>query len=190
MVGKNIFFPRPPPRLRIWSSCPSPVCQTGSAISCPASACSLSTLRLNLVLTHHEIPPDFSDDGVHSYCQPPSGQSRVYRVTTQVLTDGVHCRESADTGPAVFKVVPVTSATFSGIVMDQPLFATLFPRRGLLSLVQCPSGLYKRCHPGSSEVPRNPLTRWDVVSSIPANGIFLTKKLKNNNKNAQRVENE
>ena len=32
--------------------------------------------------------------------------------------------------------------------------------------------------PGSSEVPRNPLTRWDV-SSIPANGIFFTKKLKN-----------
>ena len=31
-------------------------------------------------------------------------------------------------------------------------------------------------YPGSSEVPRNPLTRWDV-SSIPANGIFLTKKL-------------
>ena len=31
--------------------------------------------------------------------------------------------------------------------------------------------------PGSSEVPRNLLTRWDV-SSIPANGIFLTKKLK------------
>ena len=31
--------------------------------------------------------------------------------------------------------------------------------------------------PGSSEVPRNPLTRWDV-SSIPANGIFLTKKTK------------
>ena len=31
---------------------------------------------------------------------------------------------------------------------------------------------------GSSEVPRNPLTRWDV-SSIPANGIFPTKKLKN-----------
>ena len=31
--------------------------------------------------------------------------------------------------------------------------------------------------PGSSEVPHNPLTRWDV-SSIPANGIFLTKKLK------------
>ena len=36
----------------------------------------------------------------------------------------------------------------------------------------------KAGRPGSSEVPRNPLTRWDV-SSIPANGIFLTKKLKN-----------
>ena len=43
--------------------------------------------------------------------------------------------------------------------------------------------------PGSSEVPRNPLTRWDV-SSIPANGIFLTKKLKTKTKNAQRVEND
>ena len=43
--------------------------------------------------------------------------------------------------------------------------------------------------PGSSEVPRNPLTRWDV-SSNPANGIFLTKILKNKNKNAQRVEND
>ena len=41
----------------------------------------------------------------------------------------------------------------------------------------------------SSEVPRNPLTRWDV-SSIPANGIFLTKKTKTKTKNAQRVEND
>ena len=32
--------------------------------------------------------------------------------------------------------------------------------------------------PGSSEVPRNPLTRWDV-SSILANGMFLTKKQTN-----------
>ena len=37
------------------------------------------------------------------------------------------------------------------------------------------------CRPGSSEVPRNPLTRWDV-SSTPANGVFLTKKLKNKTK--------
>ena len=40
-----------------------------------------------------------------------------------------------------------------------------------------------------SEVPRNLLTRWDG-SSILANGIFLTKKLKNKNKNAQQVEND
>ena len=44
-------------------------------------------------------------------------------------------------------------------------------------------GTHLKCHEevvflaGSSEVPRNPLTRWDV-SSIPANGIFLTKKIK------------
>ena len=35
----------------------------------------------------------------------PSGQSRVYRVT-QLRTDGVHCRESAGTGPVNFMVVP------------------------------------------------------------------------------------
>ena len=46
---------------------------------------------------------------------------------------------------------------------------------------------YRAGRPGSSEVPRNPLTRWDV-SSIPANGIFL--KLKNKNKNAEQVEND
>ena len=33
------------------------------------------------------------------------------------------------------------------------------------------------------------LTLWDM-SSIPANGIFLTEKIKNENKNAQRVEND
>ena len=61
----------------------------------------------------------------------------------------------------------------------------------------CKVGLFMRetllrvaGRPGSSEVPRNPLTRcWDV-SSIPANGIFLTKKTKKQNKNAQRVEND
>ena len=35
----------------------------------------------------------------------PSGQSRVYRVT-QLRADGVHCRESAGTGPVDLKVVP------------------------------------------------------------------------------------
>ena len=35
----------------------------------------------------------------------PSGQSRAYRVM-QLRTDGVHCRESAGTGPVNLKVVP------------------------------------------------------------------------------------
>ena len=39
----------------------------------------------------------------------PSGQSRVYRVT-HLRTDGVHCRESAGTGPVVLKVVSVSVA--------------------------------------------------------------------------------
>ena len=54
----------------------------------------------------------------------------------------------------------------------------------IILILLCAAG-----RPGSSEVPRNPLTRWDV-SSIPANGIFLTKKVKNKSKNAQRVEND
>ena len=37
--------------------------------------------------------------------QTPSDQSRIYRVT-QLRTDGVHCRESAGTGPVNFRVVP------------------------------------------------------------------------------------
>ena len=43
--------------------------------------------------------------------------------------------------------------------------------------------------PVAQRYPCNLLTRWDV-SSIPANGIFLTKKTKTKNKNAQRVEND
>ena len=41
-----------------------------------------------------------SAGGVQLLCNrhTPSGQSRVYRVT-QLRTDGVHCRESAGTGP-------------------------------------------------------------------------------------------
>ena len=76
----------------------------------PASICSLSTLRLNMVLTRG-VHPAFRD-GVHIYRQPPSGQSRVYRAT-QLRTDGVHCRVSAGTGPVVLKKVPVMGATFA-----------------------------------------------------------------------------
>ena len=70
---------------------------------------------LNLVLTRG-IPPTFRG-GVHTYRQPPSGQSRVYRVT-QMRTDGVHCREFARTVTEVLEIVPVEGAAFSGITMD------------------------------------------------------------------------
>ena len=50
---------------------------------------------------------------MHLYRHTPSGQSRVYRVTQLLRTDGcVHCRESVGTGPVVIKVV--TSAAFVG----------------------------------------------------------------------------
>ena len=68
----------------------------------PASACSSSILRLNLVLTYG-ISPEFRG-GVHLFIQnrhTPSGQSRVYRVT-QLRTDGVHCRASTGTRPVNF----------------------------------------------------------------------------------------
>ena len=63
--------------------------------------------------------------------------------------------------------------------------STLCPRQYLHAPLLCRGALCrvsrqlgkKAGRPGSSEVPRNPLAHWDV-SSIPANGIFLTKKLK------------
>ena len=41
---------------------------------------------------------------------PASGQSQhqVNRVTTQLRSNGVHCRESPGTGPVVLNVLPVT----------------------------------------------------------------------------------
>ena len=59
------------------------------------SPVSFPILRLNLVLAHgiHLA----LRGGVHLLClcrQPPSDQSRVYRVT-QLRTDGLHCREAS-----------------------------------------------------------------------------------------------
>ena len=55
----------------------------------------------------------------------PLGQSRVYRVT-QLRTDGVHCQESAGTGPVVLKAVPVTGAAFLQVTMNQLMCAFLY----------------------------------------------------------------
>ena len=66
----------------------------------------VSILRLDLVLTYR-IPPEFRGS-VYLFIynrHTPLDQSRVYQVT-QLRTDGVHCRESAGTGPVNLKVVP------------------------------------------------------------------------------------
>ena len=96
--GKSTF-PCPRSRLRIRSR------ETGSAVlSCVSLL--ISIFRLNLVLTRG-IPPEFRG-GVRLFIlnrHTPLGQSQVYRVT-QMRTDGVHCRESAGTGPVNLKEVP------------------------------------------------------------------------------------
>ena len=48
----------------------------------------------------------------------PSGQSRFYRIT-HLRTDGVHCRESAGTGPVILKVVAITGASILQVTMEQ-----------------------------------------------------------------------
>ena len=59
----------------------------------------------------------------------PSGQSRVYRVTYYLRTDGVHCRESAGIGSEVLKVVPVTDASHLCVAtMNQFMCASLLPQ--------------------------------------------------------------
>ena len=65
--------------------------------------------------------------GVHLFIynrHTPSGQSRVYRVT-QLRTDGVHCRESAGTGPVNLKVVPNECCLAWQVTMDQSILASL-----------------------------------------------------------------
>ena len=114
-TGK-IIFPCPRAYLRIWSR------ETGSAVPSRVSLL-ISVLRLNLMLTHG-IPPEFRG-GVHIWNRhTPSGQSRVYRVT-QLRTDGVHCRESAGTGPVNLKIVP--NGCCLGISPWTNQYSPLFP---------------------------------------------------------------
>ena len=87
----------------------------------------ISILRLNLVLIYG-IPPEFRG-GVHLFIynqHAPSGQPRVYWFT-QLRTDGVHCRESAGTGPVNLEVVP-NECCLGRSTMSKyysPLFPTL-----------------------------------------------------------------
>ena len=133
----KLIFTCPRSRLIIWSR------EAGSTVPSRVSLL-ISILRLTLVLTSG-IHPEFRG-GVHLLIylnhNTPSGQSRVYRVTTQLRTDGVHCRESADTGPVVLKGVAVTGAAFAPpCSMDRVMCSSLFSHP---LLVQYEMGMMKR----------------------------------------------
>ena len=69
---------------------------------------------LNLVFTRG-VSAAFRH-GVHIYHRMSSGPFRVYRVT-QLRTDGVHRRQSAGTLSVVFKLVRLTAAIRSGLIV-------------------------------------------------------------------------
>ena len=128
------MFPCPRSCLRIWS------CETGSAVPSRVSLL-ISILSLILVLTY-KIPPEFRG-GVHLFIynhHTLSGQSRVYRVT-QLRTDGVHCRESAGTGPVNLKVVP--NECRLGRSPWTNLYSPLFPTPTIgMNWACCIGGIY------------------------------------------------
>ena len=60
----------------------------------------------------HRLPPDFRG-GVQLVIPPYAIGSVPALSGHAICTDGVHCRESAGTGPVVLKVVPVTGAALA-----------------------------------------------------------------------------
>ena len=98
---KNEYLPvRVRSCLRIWSR------ETGSAVRSRVSTAHLHTQAESgayLLRDSSRVPR--RRPFIHFNHHTPSGQSRVCRVT-QLRTDGVHCRESAGTGPVNLKVVP------------------------------------------------------------------------------------
>ena len=113
----KLIFPCPRSRLRIWSP------ETGSAV--PS--------RVSLLILH--TPAEY---GAYSrdFSRFP-WQSRVYQFTQQLRTDGVlNCRDSADRGPVVLKVVAVTTgAPFSGCIIDHLYFAEPLFRHSITTTV-------------------------------------------------------
>ena len=95
----NLIFPCPRSCLKIWSR------ETVSAVSSRVSLLiSILRLKSGVYLRDSSRVPRRR---LYIYLNrhTPSGQSQVYWVT-QLRTDGVHCRESAGTGPVNLKVVP------------------------------------------------------------------------------------
>ena len=115
------FFPRLLSRMEIRSR------ETDSAAPSRASPLICHTQAessiINLVLTHG-IPPPFRD-GVHTkYSQPPSGQSRVYRVT-QLRTEMAFTSESPqEQGQCVCVCVFSSHSFWTSSSLDVPAGVT------------------------------------------------------------------
>ena len=116
---ENNSFPCLRSSLRIWSR------ETGLAVPSRVSLLISIIIRLDPVLTYG----DFSRDPrwypfIYLNRHTPSGQSRVYRAK-QLRTDGIHCQESAGTGPVNLVVVP-NGCCLGGSPWSN-LYALLFP---------------------------------------------------------------
>ena len=91
--GRNILCPRS--RLRVWSL------EKGPAVPSRVSLLILHTQADSGAYSRTPLTDPAFRDRVHLFCQQPSGQSRVYRIT-QLRTDDVY-RESVGTRPVVLK---------------------------------------------------------------------------------------
>ena len=99
------------------------------AVPSPASACSFSTLRLDLVLTHG-IPPAFLH-GVHFLIL----STAIWSVPS--LSGHAIAYRWRSLPRVCLKVVSETGAAFSGITICQFLCASLFPHRLLVQWICC-----------------------------------------------------
>ena len=111
------MFSCPRSRLRIWSR------ETDSAVPSRVSVLILHTQTESGVYSQDSSRFPRRRPFTYLHRHTPSAQSRVYRVT-HLRTDGVHCRESAGTGPVNLKVVP-NECCLGRITMDQLRFASL-----------------------------------------------------------------
>ena len=89
---ENEHFSVPVSRQRIWPR------ETGSAVPSLVSLLILHTQADSGAYSRDSSRFPRRRQFIYLKRHPPSGQSRVYRVT-QLRTGGVHCRESTGTGP-------------------------------------------------------------------------------------------
>ena len=101
----NLIFPCSSPRLIVWSR------ETGPAVSFRVSPPILHTQTECGTYSRARLPPPAFRVGVYLFRQPPSGQSRGYRVM-QERTDGVnHLEFAVKSRPLVLNVARGTGAT-------------------------------------------------------------------------------